>query len=107
MVKASYRKEKKVSSFRKKVESDVAVVEVKDEGDYTLANEFINNPRRKSIDSSVKAQEIIDIEQSNENNRNTIIEDFNSDRTKADISISRLSKSVMTSAKDNKKNRTQ
>lgn len=109
MVRASYRKEKKQSSFRKKSENDVAAVtvEVKEEGDYTLENEFINNPRRKSIDSSIKAREITDIEQSNENNRNTIIEEFNNDRTKADISLSRLSKTVMTSAKAKKMNSTE
>ena len=107
MVRASYRKEKKQSSFRKKSENDVVAVEIKDEGDYTLENEFINNPRRKSIDSSIKAQEITDIEQSNENNKDTIIEEFNNDRSKSDISLSKLSKTVMTSAKAKKMNSTE
>jgi hypothetical protein len=107
MVKSSYKKEKKQSSFRRKPESDVVAVEVKEEGDYTLASEFINNPRRKSVDSSIKAQEVTDIEQSNENNRNTIIEEFNNDRTKADTSLSRLSKSVLRSSKGKKMNSTE
>jgi hypothetical protein len=107
MVKASYKKEKKQSSFRRKPETDVVAVEVKEEGDYTLASEFINNPRRKSIDSSIKAQEVTDIEQSNENNRDTIIEEFNNDRTKADTSLSRLSRSVLRSSKGNKMNSTE
>jgi hypothetical protein len=107
MVKASYKKEKKQSSFRRKTETGVAPVEVKEEGDYTLESEFINNPRRKYVDSSIKSQEVTDIEQSNENNKNTIIEEFNNDRTKADTSLSRLSKSVLRSGKGQKMNSTE
>ena len=96
MVKASFRREKKPSfwsSFSKTEENatDATPSKAKTFGDYTLESEFTDNPRRKSSPMGQTAEEIREIVRIEEESRDSIIEDFNKDREKAQREIKSLS----------------